>query len=99
MFTFNTNTAITKCSKSNSFSPRTSVPRVTSPTWKIGVPTLVNDGTLSPNQEAITLLFGFASGKIKMAGDVVQHLLTNNPIWLPLIRESLQELDRESPTP
>ena len=47
------NTPITKCPKSGSFLQRTPVPMITSPTWKTGLPTPINDGTLTPNQEAI----------------------------------------------
>ena len=41
---------------------------------KKGVPTPINEGTLTPNQEAFGLLVGFASGSVCMEGDVVQHL-------------------------
>ena len=34
----------------------------------------MNEGTLSLNQEAFSLLAGFASGNVRMVGDVVQHL-------------------------
>ena len=80
------------------FLQRTPIPRVISPKWKTGVPTPINDGTLTPNQEAIMLLSGFASGQIKMAGDVVQHLLTNTiSNELQMIGELLQELEEHSP--
>ena len=93
------NTPITKCPKFSSFLQRTPVPKVTSPIWKIGVSTRINDDTLTPNQEAITLLSGFATGQIKMSGDVVQHLLTNTTQdELQTIGESLQELENHSPT-
>ena len=52
---------------------------------------------LTPNQEAITLLSGFAFGQIKMAGDVVQHFPTNTiSNKLQMIGESLQELEEHS---
>ena len=35
-----------------------------SPSWRVGVPTPLNEGSLTPNQEAIGLLAGFASGSI-----------------------------------
>ena len=92
------NTPITKCPKSSSFLQRIPIPRVTSPKWKIGVPAPIYDGTLTLNQEAITLLSGFASRQIKMAGDVVQHLPTNTiSNELQMIGESLQEPEEYSP--
>ena len=60
------NTPLTKTSRA--FLDHTPIPQVQSPVWKTGVP------TLTPNQEAIHLLAGFAMGLVRMEGDVVQHL-------------------------
>ena len=38
------------------------------------MPTPILDGTVTPNQEALDLLSGFALGSVKMDGDIVQHL-------------------------
>ena len=35
----------------------------------------LDEGALTPNQEAFHLLGGFASGNVRMEGDVIQHLL------------------------
>ena len=47
-------------------------------------------GLLTPNQEAIGLLAGFASDSVQMEGDVVQHLPTIK--GNQTIGENLQEL-------
>ena len=44
--------------------------KTSSPSWKTGVPTPINEGTLTPNQEA----FQFASGHVRMEGNVIKHL-------------------------
>ena len=66
------NTPLTKTSKA--FLDRTPIPQIQSPVWKTGVSTPSLDGTLTPNQEAINLLAGFAMGSVRMEGDVVQHV-------------------------
>ena len=50
-----------------------------------------------PNQQAIHLLTGFASGNVTMSGDKVKHLPTVS--GESSISDSLQELPRESPSP
>ena len=40
------------------------------------VPTPVIQGSMSPNEQAITLLAGFASGSVTMVGDMVKHIPT-----------------------
>ena len=87
------NTPITKHTKT--FLDQTPIPKVESPKWKAGVPTPTNDGVLTPNQEALNLLTGFATGSIRMKDDVVQHLpaVQGNTS----IGESLQELPWYSP--
>ena len=49
-----------------------------------GVPTPVQEGQLTPNTEALTLLTGFATGEIFMEGEQLKHL--------PSISESLETL-------
>ena len=50
----------------------------------------INEGSLTPNQEAIGLLAGFASGSVQMEGDVVKHLSIVK--GKQSIGENLQEL-------
>ena len=73
------------------------VSRVENPVWQTGVPTPINNGVLTPNQKALALLTGFATGSIRMKDDAVQHL----PIVQgnKSIGESLQELPWYSPNP
>ena len=66
----------------------TPIPRVTK--WIKGVPTPIQEGDMSPNQQAFSLIKGFASGEITIAGDEICHLPT-----IPddnTISESLNEL-------
>ena len=49
-----------------------------------GAPTPVQEGQLTPNTEALTLLTGFATGEIFMEGEQLKHL--------PSISESLETL-------
>ena len=67
-------TPITRHPKS--FLNKTLIPRVDAFKWKQGVPTPIIEGSLTLNQEAFGLLAGFATGSIRMRGDVVQHLPT-----------------------
>ena len=62
--------------------------------WKQGVPTTINKENLTPNQEALGLLSGFATGQIHMTGEVVEHLPVTNQD--KSIGELLKGLD---PTP
>ena len=39
-----------------------------------GIPTPVATGSLSPNEQAVALLAGFASGRVTMEGDSIKHL-------------------------
>ena len=39
-----------------------------------GVPTPVAMGSLSPNEQAVALLAGFASGRVTMEGESIKHL-------------------------
>ena len=66
------NTPITKHSKS--FLDKTLIPKVDTLKWKQGIPTLILEGSLTPNQEAFGLLAGFMTGSIRMRSDAVQHL-------------------------
>ena len=65
-------TPITKQSKS--FLQKTPITAVSSPKWKSGLPSPINNKSVTPNQEAISLLTGFATSHVRMVGDVMQHL-------------------------
>ena len=58
------------------FLSKTPIPKITESTWVQGVPTPVIQGSMSPNEQAITLLAGFVSGNVKMEGDSVKHIPT-----------------------
>ena len=64
------NTPVTEFSKS--FLKKTPIPRVTK--WIKGVLTPIQEGNMSSNQQAFSLIKGFASGEITMAGDEICHL-------------------------
>ena len=66
------NTPVTKTEFSKSFLKKTPIPKVTK--WIKGVPTPIQEGNMSPNQQAFSLIKGFASGEITMAGDEICHL-------------------------
>ena len=69
------NTPITQPNASNNqFLQNTPIPKTMSPKWVEGPPTPVKDGTLCPNQQALRLLSGFATGQVTMARDGIQHL-------------------------
>ena len=69
------------------FLDKTPVPslKLKSPKFKMGVPTPIKEGKLTPNSEALTLLSGFADGSIQIKDDKVQHLpsisQSLNTIW------------------
>ena len=45
-----------------------------SPEFVKGAPTPVQEGQMTPNTEALSLLTGFATGQVTMKGDEVQHI-------------------------
>ena len=49
-----------------------------------GAPTLIQEGQLTPNMEALNLLVRFASGEVVMEGDELKHL--------PSISKSLETI-------
>ena len=55
---------------------KTSIPKVTENTWVKGASTPILQGSMSPNEQAMTLLAGFASGSVTMEGDSIKHLPT-----------------------
>ena len=61
-----------------SFLSRTPIPTLKqilkSPQFVKGAPTPVQEGQMTPNTEALSLLTGFATGKVTMKGDEVQHI-------------------------
>ena len=87
------NTLITKHSKS--FLDKIPIPKIDTLKWKQGIPTPIIEGSLTPNQEAFGLLTSFATGSIRMRGDVVQHLPTVQGD--KSIGDSLQEIPWYSP--
>ena len=91
------NTPVTKRKDDKNFLQNTPIPKVKSPKWKEGIPTPVQEGVISPNQQVIQLMTGFASGHIKMAGDRIEHLLT--VLEMQSIDGSLRELPWDSPSP
>ena len=62
---------------SKQFLQRTPIPNFDSPKWKDGIPTPIHDGDLTPNQEALGLLTGFATGQVRMSGNSMEHLPTS----------------------
>ena len=56
------------------FLSKTPIPKVTENAWVEGVPTPILQGSMSPNEQAMTLLVGFASGSVTMEGDSIKHL-------------------------
>ena len=45
-----------------------------SPEFVKGAPTLVQEGQMTPNTEALSLLTGFATGQVTMKGNEVEHI-------------------------
>ena len=92
------NTPITSIGASNNqFLQNTPIPKTRSPKWVKGPPTPIKDGTLSPNQQALRLLSGFAIGQVTMAGDGIQHLPSMSEDQS--IADSLRELPWSTPSP
>ena len=58
------------------FLSKTPIPEVTGNAWVEGAPMLILHGSMSPNEQAVTLLAGFASGSVTMEGDSIKHLPT-----------------------
>ena len=82
------NSPVTKTEFSRTFLGNTLIPGVIK--WIKGVLTPIQEGDMSPNQQAFSLITGFTSGEITMAGDKICHLPT-----IPdsnTISESLNEL-------
>ena len=70
----------------NPFLHRTPIPSTKQETskWVARAPTLIQEGQLTPNTEALNLLVGFASGEVVMEGDILKHL--------PSISKSLETI-------
>ena len=60
--------------KSSFFLSQTPVPKIANKTWVQGAPTPIATGSLSPNEQAVALLAGFASGRVTMEGESIKHL-------------------------
>ena len=56
------------------FLSKTLVLKVTEYAWVEGAPMPILQGSMSPNEQAITLLAGFASGSVTMEGNSIKHL-------------------------
>ena len=92
------NTPITNAGASNNqFLQNTPIPKIRSLKWVKRPPTPIKDGTLSPNQQALRLLSGFATGQVTMAGDGIQHLPSMSEDQS--IADSLRELPWSTPSP
>ena len=61
---------------SKNFLQRTPILNFDFPKWKDGIPTPIQDGNLTPNEEALGLLTGFATGQVRMSGNSIEHLPT-----------------------
>ena len=53
------------------FLSKTPVPKVTENAWVEGAPMPILQGSMSPNEQEITLLAGFASGSVTMKGNSI----------------------------
>ena len=92
------NTPVTNTRASNNQClQNTPIPKTKSLEWVKGPPTPIKDGTLSPNQQALRLLSGFATGQDTMAGDGLQHLPSMSEDQS--IADSLRELPWSTPSP
>ena len=58
----------------SSFLSQTPIPKIVDKAWVQGAPTPIAMGSLSPNEQAATLLAGFASGKVTMERESIKHL-------------------------
>ena len=58
------------------FLSKTPIPKVTENAWVKGAPMPILQGSMSPNEQAMTLLADFASGSVTMEGDSIKHLPT-----------------------
>ena len=58
------------------FLSKTPIHKVTDNAWVEGAPTPILHGSMSLNEQAMTLLAGFASGSVTMEGDSIKHLPT-----------------------
>ena len=57
----------------SSFLLQTPIPKINN-AWVQGAPTPIATGSLSPNEQVVALLAGFASGKVTMEGESIKHL-------------------------
>ena len=57
----------------STFLSQTLIPKINN-AWLQGVPTPIVTGSLSPNEQAVALLAGFASGRVTMDGESIKHL-------------------------
>ena len=57
----------------SSFLSRTPIPKIDN-AWVQGAPTPIATGSMSPNEQAVALLAGFASGRVTMEGESIKHL-------------------------
>ena len=58
----------------SSFLSQTPIPKIVDKAWVQGAPTPIATGLLSPNEQTMALLAGFASGKVTMEGESIKDL-------------------------
>ena len=58
----------------SSFLLQTPIPKMVDKVWVEGAPTPIATGSLSPNEQAVALLAGFASSRVTMGGESIEHL-------------------------
>ena len=58
----------------SSFLSQTPIPKIVDKVLVEGASTPIAAGSLSPNEQAVALLAGFASGRVTMEGESVKHV-------------------------
>ena len=58
----------------SSFLSQTPIPKMVNKVWVEGATTPIAMGSLSPNEQAVALLAGLASGRVTMEGESIKHL-------------------------
>ena len=72
----------------SSFLSQTPIPKIVNKAWVEVAPTSIATGSLSPNEQAVALLAGFASGRVTMEGESIKHLpVTPNKTILQTLSE------------
>ena len=58
----------------SSFLSQTPIPKIVNKVWVEGAPTPIAMGSLSPNEQAVALLAGYANSRVTMEGESIKHL-------------------------